>query len=116
MEVVRYMDLEEFARAAQGEEGTFAIVGAGRRDLEWAVERLRDLGGVELVSMSSGIVRWGSGSLAHLVSSAEHLRGVRLDGALVVYGDPATPIPYHVLKLLDTCGRGPVFPRWTVRW
>lgn len=96
--------------------GTYAIVAARERDLKWAAEQLLR-GGDATVRWGVHEVRWTSGAVAYLVSGRlDALRGTRLDGALLVHGDPRYSLPFETYAFLPTLATGPDFKMWECYW
>jgi hypothetical protein len=107
--------LEAFLAAAKKGDGTYAVIAARRRDIEWAVQQIVKAGDVT-IRRGSMEARWPAGAVAYLVTDLERLRGTRLDGAWLVHGDPRFPLLPATRMFLQTVRKIEWFDVWESYW
>jgi hypothetical protein len=112
-------ELRHFCLTLHSEPGQYAIIANRRRELEFVAREIKSEPGQHVVVHWGHMnIQWLTGAVAYLIpakpSGAEHLRGLRLDGAWFITGGSSEFYLSSELRALVVTRSGrPDFKTWT---
>ncbi len=107
--------------AAVKSNGNYVILATQRLGLEWCGAQILDSQAGATVHWGPGTIEWPNGARARLIVCAhegdlDRLRGLRLDGAVMLYGDPDRPFAPGTVQFLERIAHGAEFKLWAASW